>query len=377
MSAPDDDTEKEHEATEQKLDEARRKGDVPRPRDLFAAAGFAGLLLAAIGQGPAALVSFGEVGSVLFEQADRLAPLVLGSAGAPFGALMMQLAQPLLLMMGLPMLATLGILAVSRSLIFTPDNLMPKLSRISPLATARQKFGRAGLFEFFKSLAKLIIVSVVLAVFLISRSENILASVRLGAGAAAGLLMQLVVEFLALIVVMQVVIGGLDFLWQVQEHRRRNRMSRQELLDQLKQNEGDPHLKAERRQRGVDIATNRMLDEVARADVVVVNPTHYAVALRWDRASGRAPVCVAKGVDEIAARIRARAAEAGVPVHRDPPTARALHGSVEVGDVIRPEHYRAVAAAIRFAETMRQRARARGAPTKTAPGVPPSDQRRP
>lgn len=360
MSGPDDDTEKTHEPTEQKLEEARRKGDIPRARDLFAAAGFAGLLLAAIGQGQSALVTFGEVGSVLFEQSDRLAPVMLGDSGGPVGGLLVQLAQPLVLLTGLPLLATLGVVMVSRGLVFTPDNLMPKLSRISPVATAKQKFGRAGLFEFFKSFAKLIIVSAVLVVFLVSRSETILASIRLGAGAAAGLLMQMMIEFLALIVVVQAVIGALDFMWQIQDHRVRNRMTRQELVDQMKQNEGDPHLKAERRQRGIDIATNRMLDDVPRADVVVVNPTHYAVALRWDRTSGRAPVCVAKGVDEVAARIRARAAEAGVPIHRDPPTARALHATVDIGATIEPEHYKAVAAAIRFAEAMRRRARARG-----------------
>ncbi|MGB8814338.1 MAG: EscU/YscU/HrcU family type III secretion system export apparatus switch protein, partial [Paracoccaceae bacterium] len=123
--------------------------------------------------------------------------------------------------------------------------------------------------------------------------------------------------------------------------------------------EGDPHAKAQRRQRGYDIATNKMLADVATADVIVVNPTHYAVALKWDRTAKRAPICVAKGVDEIAARIRERAAEAGVPIHRDPPTARALHASVELGQEIRPEHYRAVAAAVRFAEAMRRRAKGR------------------
>ena len=100
-----------------------------------------------------------------------------------------------------------------------------------------------------------------------------------------------------------------------------------------------------------------MLADVARADVVVVNPTHYAVALRWDRGKGGAPVCVAKGVDEIARAIRARAAEHGIPIHSDPPAARAIFASVELGQEIRAEHFRAVAAAIRFADGMRRKAR--------------------
>ena len=101
------------------------------------------------------------------------------------------------------------------------------------------------------------------------------------------------------------------------------------------------------------------MQEVPRADVVVVNPTHYAVALKWSRKPGEVPICVAKGVDEIAARIRQRAMETGVPIHADPPTARALFASTDLGAPIQPDHYRAVAAAIRFAEAMRQRAQSR------------------
>jgi flagellar biosynthetic protein FlhB len=140
---------------------------------------------------------------------------------------------------------------------------------------------------------------------------------------------------------------------------RKHRMSHKEMRDEHKQMEGDPHMKQERRQRAIDIAMNKMLADVPDADVVVVNPTHYAVALKWDRKRGTAPKCVAKGVDEVAAKIREIAAENGVALHSDPPTARAIHASVEVGDEIRPEHYRAVAAAIRFAEALRKKARRR------------------
>jgi flagellar biosynthetic protein FlhB len=171
--------------------------------------------------------------------------------------------------------------------------------------------------------------------------------------------MELSVSFLGLVLLIAVVIGGVDLLWQRAQFVHRNRMSHQDLIDEFKQSEGDPHMKAQRRQRGEEIAANRMLLDVPRSDVIVVNPQHYAVALRWDRAAGTAPVCVAKGVDVLAARIRERAAEAGIPIHRDPPTARALFATVDIGQEIRPEHYRAVAAAIRFAEAMRKKAKAR------------------
>ena len=170
---------------------------------------------------------------------------------------------------------------------------------------------------------------------------------------------RLVLEFLFIVVLIQLALGGVDYLWQVFRHRQRNRMSRKEMMDEFKDSEGDPHLKSARRQRAQEVATNRMLTDVASANVVVVNPTHYAVALKWDRSKGGAPVCVAKGVDEIARKIRERAAEHGVPIHSDPPTARAIHATVEIGQEIRVEHYRAVAAAIRFAEAMRRRVRRR------------------
>ncbi len=123
--------------------------------------------------------------------------------------------------------------------------------------------------------------------------------------------------------------------------------------------EGDPYIKQHRRQRA-QIANNRMLADVPGADVVIVNPTHFAVALKWNRASGAAPICVAKGVDAIAARIREIAEASAVPVRHDPPAARAIHASVEVGAEIQPEHYHAVASAIRFAEAMQARARRAG-----------------
>jgi flagellar biosynthetic protein FlhB len=186
-----------------------------------------------------------------------------------------------------------------------------------------------------------------------------LATVHLAPALAAAVLSRLTVEFLAIILVVTFALGGIDYLWQVHLHRQRNRMSRKELMDEFKESEGDPHMRAARRQRAQEVATNRMLADVARADVVIVNPTHYAVALKWDRGKGGAPVCVAKGVDEIARVIRARAVEHGVPIHSDPPTARAIHASVDLGQEVRAEHYRAVATAIRFADAMRRKARRR------------------
>jgi flagellar biosynthetic protein FlhB len=255
-----------------------------------------------------------------------------------------------------PALLLILALFAQRAILFTPSKLAPKLNRISPLSNAKQKYGPQGLFQFAKSAVKLTIISVMLAIYLLARAEEIVTSLYASPGQILGALGRMSGEFLAVILVLAIAIGLADWLWEWQQHQTRNRMSRQELMDETKSSEGDPYMKQQRRQRGQAIAMNRMMADVPKADVVVVNPTHYAVALTWDRLGGGVPVCVAKGVDEVAARIRQTASEAGVPIYSDPPTARALHAAIEVGHPIAPDQFKAVAAAIRFADLMRSKA---------------------
>jgi len=296
-------------------------------------------------------------GIAVLQRADRLAPLMLnhGTAlGAGWASTNLAASAALFV---LPAIAVLLVLAAQGAILFAPEKLEPKWSRISPLATAKQKFGREGIFEFAKSMLKMIVVSVVLGWHLIARGPEILGSANLDPALSMQLMLALLVEFLGLVLVIVTVFGAVDYMWQRAQHMRRNMMSRQDLMDEMKESEGDPHVKMHRRQRGQEIATNQMLQNVATADVIIVNPTHYAVALKWNRKAKGAPICVAKGVDEIAARIREKAAAAGVPLHADPPTARAVFATVEIGKPILPEQYRAVAAAVRFAEAMRKRSK--------------------
>ena len=353
---------KPYEPTPQKLEEARKQGDIVRSPDLNTAISYLGFLAAGALLAPWAIDGLGRLTQVLLGQAHDIAPLVLAPGG-------MALA---LGIMGQPVLATaavvlvpagllLAILFAQGALLFTPSKLAPKLSRISPIENAKQKFGAHGLFQFAKSTVKLTLVAVLLALYLIARSERILASLYAEPGQVLLTLGWLTFEFLAVTALLAAVIGAVDWMWEWAQHQQKNRMSRQELMDETKSSEGDPYIKSQRRSRGQAIAMNQMLADVPKADVVVVNPTHYAVALRWDRAGKNVPICVAKGVDETARRIRETAAEAGVPVFSDPPTARSLHAMVEIGAPIRPDHFKAVAVAIRFADLMRQKARARRA----------------
>lgn len=345
-----DSSEKSHEPTPRKLQDARKKGEVAKSVDLSTAAAYAGLLAALFLSGPLIVVALAEPMVVLIESADlfnsdRFRAQLSGLAPA--------LVWPLLILFGIPATAALLSIIAQQAFVVAPDKLKPRLSRISVISNAKNKFGRSGLFEFAKSTAKLVIYAACLALFIRSRLPEMLGSVALDPREVPILLGRLALEFLLLATVLTAAVGTLDFLWQRAEHMRKNRMSHKEMRDEMKDSEGDPHFKQARRQRAQEIAMNQMMAAVPEATVVVVNPTHFAVALRWDRGMPTAPVVVAKGVDEVAARIRDRAAEHGVPIHSDPPTARALHATVDIGEEIPAEHYRPIAAAIRFADAMR------------------------
>jgi len=361
MSDEDDSSDKPHEATPRKLDEARKKGELPKSADLTATAAILGLLTLALWPGGWVPDRLSVLGRALLDRADPVGTQMLGGGTAVMGSLMAELTVALAPIMVIPVVLVLATLLALRGLVFAPKKLEPKLNRISPLANAKQKFGPSGLFEFGKSTVKLVIYTAILWMFLSSRLPEMMSLIAQSPGQVTARMMWLIVEFLILVAVVMAVIGAGDFLFQRFDHLRRQRMSHQELRDEMKSAEGDPHMKQTRRAKAQAIATNRMLADVPTASVVVVNPTHYAVALRWSPGSAGAPVCVAKGVDEVALRIRERAEAAGVPIRSDPPTARALHASVEIGQEVRPEHYAPVAVAIRFAEALRQKARARGA----------------
>ena len=360
MAEQDESAEKSFDPTPRKLEEARKRGEIVRSSDLNTAVTYGGLLLGSALLGPFLTNSFGNTMQTLIGQADTIAPLLLSpggaiAAGGAMGAGLLVLAG----LIAVPAALLIASLIAQNAILFTPSRLEPKLSRVSPIQTAKNKFGVNGLFEFAKSSVKLGIYTFLLAVFLVSRSDEILGSLQGTGGQILTVIGRQARDFLIFVFIIALIIGGVDYLWQWGEHIRKNRMTRKEITDESKENDGDPHLKQERRQRGYDIATNRMIADVPDAAVVIVNPQHYAVALKWDRDAGDVPVCVAKGVDSVAARIREAANEAGVPIYRDPPTARLLHGVLEIGAPIEPDHFRAVAAAIRFADMMRKRARRR------------------
>ncbi len=352
----EEDTEKSFDPSQKKFDDAREKGEIARSSDLQTAAAYFGLATALFIAGHHIISNLGTALAALIMQAATLSKSFFSDGGqASLGSLLSKISIALLPLFSLPAIAVILTIIAQRGFTFTPSKLQPKLDRISPLTNAKNKYGKNGLFEFVKSFTKLLIYSFCLFFFLKSKFPILISTIGSSSNAVTVLLGQFCLEFLLIIVLIASIIGCIDAFWQHSEHRRKNMMSRQEMVDESKESEGDPHLKQERRQRAQAIATSQMMSDIPDADVVVVNPTHYAVVLKWNRLPGAAPICVAKGVDKVAYQIRKIANENGVPIHSDPPTARTLHSIVQIGAEIPPELYAAVAAAIRFSEKMKLR----------------------
>ncbi|MDA7827268.1 flagellar type III secretion system protein FlhB [Rhodobacteraceae bacterium] len=345
-----DDQDKQHDASQKKLDDARKKGDIARSNEANAAAVFLSVVGFWAFAGPWVI---DDAGVRLMGFLEPAADYSWDAIGARLRNLLM----PIFVGFLVPVVAVLISVSVQKSWTFAPQKIAPKLSNLSIPKNFKQKFGPTGLSEFGKNLIK---ISVVLTVsvwvaFSFATQVTSTSNVALVLGVVA--MISDVMALLWAVAAPLVVFAVVDIIWQRHKFAASMRMSHQELKDEFKESEGDPHLKQARRQKGIDIANQSLLKDVASADVVIVNPTHYAVALAWDRGSTTAPKCVAKGVDHMAKSIRGAAAEYHIAIHSDPPTARAIYATTEIGQQIDPIHYAAVAAAIRFADSLNSKKR--------------------
>ncbi len=335
------------EATPRRLEEARNQGDVAKSHELAQVSALAGSFAA---------VAMGG-GWLARDLANRLLPFIAhpdaidlqGAAGvAVTRQVMMATAPALLAVLGATMLAGIGGNVVQHGFLFTTSKLTPSLSKVSPGEGFKRLFGIDGLIQFLRSVLKVFLVGAVAWWVVAPHAKELpglisvapLEMLNYGAGLTRNLMMA-VIALLA-------VIAGLDYIVQRQRFAARMRMTKEELKEDFRQSEGDPHVKARQRQIRNDRARRRMIQAVPKATVVVVNPTHYAVALRYEQGATPAPECVAKGLDAVALRIREEAEKHGVPVIEDPPLARALYSAVEVDQIIPQQHYEAVAKIIGF-----------------------------
>jgi len=357
----DEGQEKSNEPTPEKLRKSREQGDVPKSTDVTAAASYLGLLLALTVGGVFTAKGAGDALYAFLASPDLIADVMLAPGGMEKAAQLLGgvlwAVSPILIV---PFMFTVIALYAQNAVVAAPSKLAMKQSRISLISNAKQKFGMSGIVEFLKSTVKLVAISIVLGILLSGSVDHYISMSMSSGKALPDLLREQGLQLLLAATLVAIMTAIFDYFWRLFEHHKKLRMSYQEVRDEAKESEGDPHMKQSRQRRAREIATNRMMLDVPTADVIIVNPTHYAVALKWSRDLGSAPICVAKGVDEIAARIRETAKANDVPIMSDPPTARLIHATVDIGLEIMPEHYKAVAAAIRFADTMRAKTKTGG-----------------
>lgn len=352
-------SDKPHEPTENRLLELRRKGELARSADLVTAGAWAVLMLVLPALGPHAAGLSAAALTGLLSGATTWPDALSFPAGMVFGTVAL-MAVPLLAPLLLAgVVGALGSAILQRAMVLAPARLAPKLSRISPIANLGSRFGLAGLVEFSKSVLKLTIFGAVLGLLVVTQGDRIVGLSRAEPSQLLAVIWGMILQLLSAMAVLMAVLGAVDLIWQHHVHRKKNRMSHEELKDDAKRTEGDPASKQRRRQRAADIALSQVMREVPKADVLIVNPVHVAVALSWDPTKDVAPCVTAKGADHLARRMRELAEHHSVPIHRDPPTARQLYAEVATGVPIPPHHYRQVAAALRFADRIRRRRRER------------------
>jgi flagellar biosynthesis protein FlhB len=351
--------------SQRRLDEARRKGDVARSPEVAASLSLAAALgVMAVGAGPfSRAVASGILPFIAHPDTFDL------SAGG--GGLALQQAlrasAPGLVVLGAAAAAGVAGVLVQQGLLWSPSKLAPDASRVSPVEGFKRLFSLESVLQFAKALLKLLAVAACAWMVLRPHTAELklLPSMELGALLPfSGRLLQ-ALGFAVLTVM--AVLAGADWLIARARFMSKMRMSREELKQDTKESDGDPHVKARQKQLRAERSKRRMMQAVPKATVVVMNPTHYAVALKYEQGVDAAPLCVAKGVDTLALKIRQVAEDAGVAVVEDPPLARALYAAIDVDETIPREHFEAVAKVIGF---VFQRARARRAAPQRLPARP-------
>jgi flagellar biosynthetic protein FlhB len=282
---------------------------------------------------------------------------LVSTDGPALVALMKTLAMEVLGAFGIPLLllciAALAGNVVQHRLVFSTEPIKPQLSRISPAAGLARLFSRQALANFAKGLVKLGVVGAVMASLLWPQRHLLGALVATDPAVILPFTRTLAMKMLGTVVAILAIVATADYLFQYRQWFERHKMSLREMKEEFRQTEGDPAVKGKLRQLRQTRMRKRIMAAVPKASVVITNPTHFAIALRYERGMN-APVCVAKGVDLIARKIRQVAEEHDIPVVENPPLARALHGTVEIDQEIPQEHYRAVAEIIGYIMRLRR-----------------------
>lgn len=356
MAEEQDNSQKTEDPTQKKLEDARKKGDIAKSLDV--PVWFLILATAAI------LAAAGPLGAMIADPLYRIMDhphafrLQDGGAQELMGQLLFSLALPLGIIFGaIAVASVLGHLIQHRPL-WTGEKMKPELSKLSPGKGLKRMFGAQGWVNLLKSILKMAAISAAMIYAVWPEATAISESSQLEPAGLLAMTQSIAGRLILAAIVVIGIIAAMDFVWQRWSFMQRMRMSRRDIRDETKQQEGDPHIRARLRQIRLERSRKRMMQNVPKSTVVITNPTHYSVALRYDPDKDAAPVCMAKGADEVALRIREKAKEHNIPIVENVPLARALFASVEIEESVPREHFEAVAKVIGFVmNTAKGRAR--------------------
>jgi flagellar biosynthesis protein FlhB len=339
-----DASDRTEDPTQRRLDQALERGDVVKSQEVNAWFVIAAATLA--------LLAFSNsMGSGL---TSTFRGLIANSYAIPVdggGALRLfkQLGVEIMAAVAIPflllMLAAIGGNMIQHRLVWSTEALKPKLSKVSLASGFKRLFSKQAVANFVKGLLKLALLGAIMVALLWPQRYRLESLIGMDPLAVAMLSKTLSLELMGAVVAVLALVAAADYLFQYRQWYEKQKMSLKEIKDEFKETDGDPKIKAKIRQLRQSRVRKRMMAAVPTATVVITNPTHFAVALKYDRGM-TAPVCVAKGQDMIALKIREVAKQNNVPVVENPPLARALHATVEVDQEINPEHYKAVAEVI-------------------------------
>ncbi len=346
MADENDSSEKTEDPTQKRLDDAHDRGDVAKSQEIntwFVIAG--GTLVLSTFSG-----SIG--GGILMPMRNLIAnSWMIHTDGPGLIMLAQSLAYALIAALGVPLLmlalAAIAGNMIQHRLVWSGESLKPKFSKISPGAGAKRIFGKQAAANFGKGIFKLVALGAVMMAVLWPERDRLEAMVAFDPATILGATTSLTLQLMGAVVAMLAVVAIADYFFQYRQWYERQKMSLQEMKEEFKQSEGDPHIKARIRQLRHARMKKRMMAAVPKASVIITNPTHYAVALSYERGMP-APVCVAKGIDSIALKIREIARKHDIPIVENVPLARALHATVEIDEEIPVEHYHAVAEIIGY-----------------------------
>lgn len=347
MADEQDESQKTEEPTAKKLEEAHEKGEVAKSQEVkhwFILFSVTVVILVSAKSSMAGIreILGGVLASSYSVRMDGNS--ILNFVAEVFSGVSGYMALPVIILM----MGALTGAVIQHKPILTTEKIIPKLSKISPLAGLKRLFSMQNFVEITKSIIKITIVGCMVAFLVWPERDRLEQMMTRDPSEVADVIYIMVLRILGGVVAIMAAIAGLDFMFQKFQHLKKMRMTKQEVKDELKQTDGDPHVKARLRQIRQERARTRMMAAVPDADVVVTNPTHYAIALKYDQGKMEVPMVVAKGVDHIALKIREVAAEHNIPILENPPLARALFATVEVDEEIQEDHYKAVAEVVGY-----------------------------